>query len=278
MSAIGNNSNQLARVAHPSNESNHSQYYLQSPKERVVGTVTGTVTGKAMGGMVSAISAVLCGTHRQLPEEHDELEEGRVRKFQSLNGQRYTSVMEKIPNGEQNSPNISRLSQELCYKAPDSPRISRDSSYRTAENSDNEYEDLVETEVSLPSAYQHMEIPYMDEHSDISRTSSTSHSLYVPRETLTTFKHSTKSVNNNDSMSDEEPVQEGEYYAEVIDVSEGEYSADEEQEEGNSETSDFEEIERADSETEGKQHEYMQSIFNRRPLTSCRVIQRASAD
>lgn len=244
MSRLSNR--QLKEAVHPTNTGNGPYCLLTVGQDS---TAVSTVRTTAMGGMVSAMTAVLCGTRRQ-PEDDDN---HNTTKGPLTNDYRPTEYSNTNGNGSLASTPRTNLRNgykhgrhQLNIPVNNFTELeteSYESSYRTAEDSGNEFVDAVEFMTSPENPLtNHLDIPYADEDSDRS-------SLNTPRDER---RSEEAPSNHNNTLSEvEHSTQDGAGEGEVIEVSEGEYSEDEEQE-VESEPSEIDNMERLDSETEGK--------------------------
>lgn len=194
----------------------------------------------AMGGMVSAISAVLCGTGRRQQEEDMYTEKLTV----SPNG------LKKLHDGQNGTSVHLRPSTETRLSVPhtgsDRDSHSQGSSiYQTPRGSDTDYSDAREREYLAEAC----NMPYMDE-SDPSEVSGNSELSLIMHSVA--LAHSNKlhhKVKDRPDISETESL-DGTHAA--VDISEGEYSADEEQDDELESVESEDELERADSESEGR--------------------------
>lgn len=205
MSSVGSSGSHLAEVAHRSS-TNPSHYSLQSAG---ASRAQERLSTRSMGGMVSAITAVFCGSNRNRHSTDSLTCDTKVAE----NGYHKESRESK-----QCQPNtMARSLKPEDFTLLDSS-MSCDSSYRTAAGSISELANGLNLSVAADTRPP-LDIPYMDESTNSSSTS-------TPRDKLT-------------------------FDREVIMISDGEYSADEDQHGEPTDHSDMEEIER-NSDTEGK--------------------------
>ena len=232
MSTINNNASHLGAGAH----SRNNRYYLRSANDSA--SAVSAVKDSTMGGMVSAITAVLCGTGRR-PET--DVEDSRkvptpriARKYYSTNDD---SLVQQS-NGE-----ITTLEQEERkhgFTVLESS-ASCESNYLTPEEgSDTEFVDTSEFVSSSPHVHhRYSNIPYIDEDSESTASSQ------QPTPRGADGNRSVTAGKNLDIIQNialDEP--------QFVEISETEYSADEEELE--SEQSDSNDEEQLEYETEGK--------------------------